>query len=118
MRAAANVLLVILFVFVISLPLAVNLAGVDGADAAAENRELAGFPRFQASLRGAAAYADGASNWFEDHFGFRARLVRWYGESRLFWLGVSPSSSVLTAATAGFFMPTMARWTTSRMNRC
>jgi len=76
-------LLVALFLAVISLPLAANLAGVDGADPAAENRELAAFHR------------DRPAAWFEDHFGFRARLIRWYGESRLFVLGVSPSTAVV-----------------------
>jgi hypothetical protein len=75
-------LLIGLFVLTISFPLAANLAGVDGADPAAENRELATF-RW-----------DRPGAWFEDHFGFRAALIRWYGESRLFVLGVSPSTSV------------------------
>ena len=42
-------LLVALFVAVISLPLATNLAGIDGADPGAENRELARFPRLDGS---------------------------------------------------------------------
>ena len=42
---------VALFVIVISLPLAATVAGVDGADAAAENRELARLPRVEASWR-------------------------------------------------------------------
>ena len=41
--------LVALFLLVISLPLAANLAGVDGADPAAENRELAAFPHVDGS---------------------------------------------------------------------
>jgi hypothetical protein len=103
MRRFANAAIVALFLLVISLPLAVNLAGVDGADATAENRELAAFPRFADSWRSVATYANSASDWFEDHFGFRARLVRWYGESRLFWLGVPPSSAVLAGRDGWFF---------------
>jgi hypothetical protein len=74
--------LVSLFVIVIGLPLAANLAGVDGADPGAEHRDLAAF------------HWDTPAAWFEDHFGFRAALIRWYGESRLFGLGVSPSTAV------------------------
>ena len=42
---SARALLVVLFLVVISLPLAANLAGVDGADPGAENRELASLDR-------------------------------------------------------------------------
>src|SRR5258708_13789778 len=87
-------LLVVLFVAVIASPLVVNLAGVDGADAGAENRELAAFPRVDGTVASIAALPAGFSAWFDDHFAFRSRLVRWYGESRLFVLGVSPSAAV------------------------
>src|SRR5437868_10927629 len=86
-----NRLLTLLFAVIISLPLAANLAGRDGADPGAENRELAELRR------------DGLSAWFEDHFGFRSTLVRWYGESRLFWLGVSPSSAVVKGRDGWLF---------------
>ena len=91
--ALADALLVGLFVAVISLPLAANLAGFDGADAGAENRDMAPFPRL--TLASAARYPDDLSRWFDDHFGFRSVLVRWYGETRLFGLGVSPSTAVV-----------------------
>jgi alginate O-acetyltransferase complex protein AlgJ len=80
-----------LFAIIISLPLAANLVGVDGADPGAENRELAEFRR------------DGVTAWFNDHFGFRSTLVRWYGESRLFVLGVSPSAAVIKGRDGWFF---------------
>jgi len=79
-----------LFVVIISLPLAANLAGVDGADPGAEHRELA-------------TWKDGLTNWFDDHFGFRSALVRWYGESRLFGFGVSPSPAVIVGRDGWFF---------------
>ena len=85
-----NRLLTLLFIIVISLPLAANLAGVDGADPGAENRELA-------------TWKDGVSPWFGDHFGFRSTLVRWYGESRLFVFGVSPSTAVVVGRQGWFF---------------
>ncbi len=84
-------LLVSLFVLVIALPLTANLTGVDGADPAAENRELAVF-RW-----------DRPGAWFEDHFGFRAALIRWYGEGRLFALGVSPSAAVVKGRDGWLF---------------
>jgi alginate O-acetyltransferase complex protein AlgJ len=87
--------LVVLFVLVIALPLAGNLAGFDGGDAEAENRELATFPHWDGTVASAVEYPDRISRWFEDHFAFRATLVRWYGESRLCLLGVSPSTVVV-----------------------
>ncbi len=90
-----NRLLTILFVALIALPLAGNLAGADGGDPGAENRDLAPFPQWEGSWESARAYPDAFSRWFEDHFAFRGTLVRWYGEGRYFLLGVSPSSAVI-----------------------
>ena len=94
---------VALFVAVIALPLAATLAGVDGADPGAENRELAPWPRFEASRRALGDLPAGFTAWFDDHFAFRARLVRWYGESRLYALGVSPSAAVVRGRDGWFF---------------
>jgi alginate O-acetyltransferase complex protein AlgJ len=82
--------LVAVFVTIIGLPMGLNLAGHDGADAAAENRELTPFSWRQLDA------------WFEDHFGLRSTLVRWYGETRLFLLHVSPTTTVV-AGRDGFF---------------
>jgi alginate O-acetyltransferase complex protein AlgJ len=100
---ALNAVLVGLFAAVISLPLAANLAGGDGADPAAENRELAAFPRLDGSSKAIFDYGHGLGAWFDDHFGFRSSLVRWYGESRLFGLGVSPSAAVVKGRNGWFF---------------
>ena len=99
----SNRLLTLLFAMTISLPLAANLAGVDGADPGAENRELAGFPRVDGSLTSIAGLPLACSNWFDDHFGFRSRLVRWYGESRLVVLHASPSAAVVRGEHGWFF---------------
>ena len=85
----------LLFVVAIGLPLAANFAGADGADPGAENREMAPLPHWDRSWRSLVEYPTGFERWFEDHFGFRARLVRWYGQSRLYGLRVSPSSAVV-----------------------
>jgi hypothetical protein len=96
-------LLVALFIAVISLPLAANLAGIDGADPGAENRDLARFPHIDGSLKSIADLPVAFSSWFDDHFGFRSRLVRWYGDVRLSGLGVSPSASVVKGQHGWFF---------------
>ena len=99
----ANIAIVFVFLTVISLPLAANIAGFDGADPAAENRELATFPHLGASWRSISAFGPGLGLWFEDHFGFRSLLVRWYGRSRLDLLGVSPSAAVVKGRDGWFF---------------
>jgi alginate O-acetyltransferase complex protein AlgJ len=96
-------LLVVLFLCAISLPLVANLAGVDGGDAGAENRELAAFPHLDGTLASIAAFPTNFGLWFDDHFGFRSVLVRWYGETRLFVLGVSPSAAVVKGRDGWFF---------------
>ena len=98
-----NSLLVALFVVVISLPLAANLAGRDGADAGAENRELAAFPRLDGSWQSVAALPAAIGAWFDDHFGFRSTFVRWYGETRLFALRTSPTATVVKGRDGWFF---------------
>jgi hypothetical protein len=83
--------LVIVFVAVISLPLCLNIAGRDGGDAEGENRELVTF------------VGTNVRPWFDDHFGLRSTLVKWYGETQLFLFGVSPSTSVLKGSDGWFF---------------
>ena len=97
--------LVFAFLAVITLPAAANLAGHDGADPYAENRELAALPRLHgATIPSLRTYSDEFSAWFDDdHFGFRSMLVRWSGAIRLFVLGVSPSRSVAKGEDGWFF---------------
>src|SRR5947208_9806557 len=99
---AADAVLVAAFVTILALPLAANIAGHDGADPQAENRELAPAPRFGPSWS-LVDYGSAVNRWFEDHFGFRAALVRWYAETRYFWLGVSPSSTVIKGRDGWLF---------------
>ena len=98
-----NRFLVLIFIVIISLPFAVNVAGVDGADRGAENRELAPFPQLAASPASIATYPTRFGLWFDDHFGFRSALVRWYGELRLFVFGTSPTSAVIKGRDGWFF---------------
>ena len=99
----ADLALVVLFLAIISLPLAANLAGVDGADPQSENRELAAMPHLSGTIKSIPDFGNNFGHWFEDHFGFRATLVRWYGETRYFWLGVSPSPAVIKGRDGWLF---------------
>ena len=94
MRRFLNAVLVAGFLVIISLPLAANLAGQDGGDPEGENRELAPFPTLDRTWTSTSAFGMGLDTWFQDHFGYRMTLVRWYSESRYFWLNMSPSPLV------------------------
>src|SRR5262249_52190369 len=76
-----NKVLVAVFVAIISLPLAANVVGIDGADPREENRTLAAFPHLDPSWASLRAYPTNFTAWFEDHFAFRSTLVRWSAEA-------------------------------------
>jgi hypothetical protein len=95
MRRLLNAALVVGFLVVIGLPLAANIVGKDGGDQEAENRDLAKFPTFEGTWDSVVSWPNGLDAWFQDHFGFRSTLVRWYGESRYYGLHVSPSAQVV-----------------------
>src|SRR5262245_5385377 len=95
MRRFLNVVLVAGFLVIVALPLSANLVGKDGGDQRAENRDLAKFPKFEWTWDSTLAWPSGVDDWFQDHFGFRSKLVQWYGESRYYGLRVSPSSQVV-----------------------
>jgi alginate O-acetyltransferase complex protein AlgJ len=95
--------LVAAFLTALVTPAAVMLAGVDDGAAHAENRELApppARPRSWADLR---AFAGAATRYFEDHFGLRARLVRWQALLRLRAFGVSASQDVIVGRDGWMF---------------
>jgi alginate O-acetyltransferase complex protein AlgJ len=103
MRRALNWLLVASFIGIIAAPPVANLLGSDGADAVAENRTFAPFPALSPSLADVRTFLPRLDAWFADHFAFRSTLVRWYGISRYFWLGVSPSSAVAPSRDGWLF---------------
>lgn len=94
MRRFMNAALVAGFLIIISLPLAANLSGKDGGDPEGENRTLAPFPTVDRTWTSVIQFPSGLDTWFQDHFGYRTMLVRWYSESRYFWFDMSPSPLV------------------------
>ncbi len=103
MRRIHQLTLVVTFLALITTPLLATLAGLDGADAGAENRTLAPRPDPPTSLAAARAFLPALDAWFADHFAFRKDLVRWQGMSRYFGLGMSPSPAVATARRGWLF---------------
>jgi hypothetical protein len=93
-QSISNVVVAAALLATLFTPFAATLAGVDGGDQASENRQLAPFPHF-GGWRDIGGYLKGLDGWFSDHFAFRKDMVRWFGESRYFGLGVSPSPAVV-----------------------
>jgi alginate O-acetyltransferase complex protein AlgJ len=103
MRRLSNALLVALFVVAICVPLGMNIAGIDGADAEGENRKLNDLPAYDGTIDSIGRFGNQFGKWFEDHFGLRSDLIRWYGITRYFWMGVSPSSNVMVGRDGWLF---------------
>ena len=87
--------LVFAFLAALVTPAGVMLARLDPEPAQAENRELAPAPAWPVSWTTLRVFPSAASHYFEDHFGLRARLVRWQAELRLRALRVSASPDVI-----------------------
>lgn len=72
-------LLIGIFAGLLSLPTLDALTGIDRTERPAENRAPAPKPVFtQTSPAGLRDYLAGTESYFNDHFGFRRRLLRWY----------------------------------------
>lgn len=60
-----------------------------------EKRVLARFPIYESSVAGARHFISGLEAYYNDHFGFRKRLIYWGERWRLSWFSASPTSKVL-----------------------
>jgi hypothetical protein len=102
-------LLVLVVLLGIGVPGLATLAGVgpdDAAAAAGENRTLAPWPDLRWDARTLGAWPGAAARYFEDHFAWRATLVRWQAIVRLEWLHASPSPDVFVGRDGWLFYAT------------
>ena len=95
--------LVATFVAALVTPGVVMLAGVDHEVPAGENRDLAPRPARPDTWAALRAFPAAAAHYFEDHFGLRARLVRWQALLRLRLLGSSASPDVIVGKDGWLF---------------
>jgi hypothetical protein len=94
--------LVATFLVVLVAPGAGMLLGVDLQGPRAENRTLAPRPPLAWDWSTLRAWPEAATKYFEDHFAFRSRLVRWQAELRLAVHG-TPSPDVFVGRDGWFF---------------
>jgi alginate O-acetyltransferase complex protein AlgJ len=95
--------LVILFISVLWLPLVGMVLNVDRGDPSDENRTLASWPTATWDWQSFREVPDGLTRYFEDHFAFRQRLVRWQAAARLRAFGVSSSDAVINGRDGWLF---------------
>jgi alginate O-acetyltransferase complex protein AlgJ len=95
--------LVAIFLAALCLPLAGMVLHLDADAPLAENRTLASWPRFQLDAASLRVLPDQLTRYFEDHFAFRQRLVRWQAMVRLHALRVSPSEAVIRGRDGWLF---------------
>ncbi|HUU34315.1 MAG TPA: hypothetical protein VMW48_09640 [Vicinamibacterales bacterium] len=95
--------LVAIFLMMLALPGLATLAGVDAGMTRGENRELAPAPALAPTWTAISGFPAAFTLWFEDHFAFRSRLVRWQAAFRLLVLRVSPSPEVIRGQDGWLF---------------
>jgi alginate O-acetyltransferase complex protein AlgJ len=95
--------LVAIVLAALCLPLAGMVLNLDESAPSAENRTLAVWPRLQLDAASLRVLPDQLTRYFEDHFAFRQRLVRWQAVLRLNALRVSPSEAVIKGRDGWFF---------------
>jgi len=89
-------LLIVAFVGLLWLPTLDVFFGLDKAPAPNERRKPAEFPKFEASGEGLKRYVTGLEQYFNDHFGFRKRLIRWNNRWKKSWFKDSSMVDVIT----------------------
>jgi len=103
MPALVERMIVVIFLAALSLPLTGMVLNLDRDVPSGENRTLAARPQLRWDAASLRALPEQLTRYFEDHFAFRVRLVRWQAIVRLQALGVSPSASVIKGRDGWLF---------------
>jgi alginate O-acetyltransferase complex protein AlgJ len=103
MPALVERMIIVIFLAALSLPLTGMVLNLDRDAPSGENRTLAAWPQIQWDAASLRALPEQLTRYFDDHFAFRVRLVRWQAIVRLKALGVSPSTSVITGRDGWLF---------------
>ncbi|HZT61258.1 MAG TPA: hypothetical protein VFA21_21810 [Pyrinomonadaceae bacterium] len=93
-RKIADLFVVAFFVVAISSPLTVLLARGEG-EPAWENRRLADLPQRPTNLSEAFHLPRMLAEYFKDHFGLRAEMIRWQALVKVNWLKSSSSPDII-----------------------
>ena len=91
----SDIVLIILFLAGIYLPIGDNLLRLDHTQPPVEKRTLAPLPKTKLGLETLADLREEWEAYYNDHFGFRNRLIRLHNYVKTQWLHTSPSSKVV-----------------------
>ncbi len=91
------------FLLSISLPLSGLIFQFDAAFVLDEKRVLSSRPTLRPDYASLAAFPAGFEAFFNDHFGFRGRLIHWLNTVKVGCLRVSPTSQVILGRNGWLF---------------
>jgi alginate O-acetyltransferase complex protein AlgJ len=100
----ADLILITGFLSAIWLPLVGMLFGLDAAFVFSENRTLAPRPSLALKRDILRSFPATFESYFNDHFGFRKRLIRWLSVIKVEGLGVSSSPHVVLGKDGWLFL--------------
>jgi alginate O-acetyltransferase complex protein AlgJ len=103
LHALVDRTLIVIFITTLCLPITGLVLNLDRDAPSGENRTLAVWPQLRSDAASLRALPEQLIRYFEDHFAFRVRLVRWQAMVRLCALGVSPSASVIKGRDGWLF---------------
>jgi alginate O-acetyltransferase complex protein AlgJ len=73
-----NAVLIALFMFMLWLPTLDTVFHLDHSSSFNEKRQMARFPQLKSGMVGLKEYIAGLESYFNDHFGYRKRLIHWH----------------------------------------
>ncbi len=100
---SADRILIIGFLIAISLPLLGLVFHGENGTTVGENRKAAAMPELRLRGKSLAAFPAQFEAYFNDHFGFRERLIHWLNFTKVVGLGVSPSPKVILGSNGWLF---------------
>jgi hypothetical protein len=103
-RRIADVSLIVLFMGLISLPVAWNVAFPREASGDAERRQLASRPPFKLSRKYLRLFPERFEAFYNDRFGLRPTLIHWLGHAEVLWLKVSSAPTVILGKKGWLFL--------------
>ena len=90
-----DVLLIACFLIAVAVPVAGMILHLDADFVLEENRKLAPRPELELNRATLSEFPDKFEAYFNDHFGFRRRLIYWLTLGKVALLGDSPSPKVI-----------------------
>ncbi len=96
--------LIAVFVVLISLPLAGLVLGLDRAFVLEENRNLVARPELKLDRAALGSLPGRFEAYFNDHFGFRKRLIYWLAVAKVQGLGVTSTPGVTLGSNGWLYL--------------